>query len=89
MIKYEFELVLASGRIDINKLPDTEFTINKHKDINGNDYVTVELSSIDDLKAISDYANKGYFGCTGGVCSYDVVVDFECNQIIVYDDYME
>lgn len=90
MIKvHDFELRLASGRIDVNKLPDTNFTINKYKDIHGNDYVIVELSSIDDLKVISDYANKGYFGCAGRVCGYDVVVDFECNQIIIYDDYME
>ena len=32
MIKYEFELVLVSGRIDMNKLPDTPIITGVIKD---------------------------------------------------------
>ena len=86
---YDFELVLASGDVDTNNLPNDDLVFNTYKEMGSEEYVCVELFSMDDLKKLNDYANKGYFGCSESQWEHSIVVDFELNQVIIYDDYLE
>ena len=89
MIRYEFELVLASGRIDMNKLPDTPIITSVIKDKEGQDCLMLELSSLKDLSILSMLAMDGYFGCKRRIRPYDVVVSFSEGIVYIYDDLLE
>lgn len=85
---YDFELVLSSGDVDINNLPN-DLMFNIYEELGSEKYVSVQIESVDDLKKLKDYADDGYFGCSGRSWNNSIVIDFELNQVVIYDDYLE